>query len=282
MCNITQASHKKDHIVIGDRFIVPLDTKSIEFPEYVTNAIKPGTLDCLVELRTLVWGINMTDRIERGVIPARVLHLYLPPTYTHPISASELNHKTIVGVHISRINDQPAGNWFFVYGRDQLAIDHTKFDNDTHDIYGSDDVDIYGYFNKRYTVKRKSLATKYEHDASKYYISPGTFTLMLAESQEKKAIHDAKLKQEAEGIAHMLAIEIHDILYKRVEDGTLANTTLSFNTQTSNPRILKLVQTILEETFPSITFKITDWLIDSKKVICSYSSPPVNQIIACH
>ena len=282
MCNAIQVSHEKDHIVFENRFTVPLDAITIEFPEYITGTIMPGTFDCFEELRILVWGINMIDRIEPNVIPATVSHLYLPPTYTHSTSVSKLSHRTTIGVHVSRINDEPIGHWFFVYGRDCITVDSNRFDNDTHNIYDTDDINLYGYFNKRVTVKRRSQVTKATHDASKYYISPGTFTLMLAESLEKKANLDAKLKREAEGIAHMLAIELHEILLKRVEDGLLASTNLTFSAQTCDPIILQQVQSILEETFPSITFKVIDWRIDVKKIVCSYSSPQPNETVLCH
>ena len=90
------------------------------FPDTVCGSIRPGSLDHLSKLKTIVWGINMTDLIEPGTIPDAVT-LVLRSEYRHQVDTSKLGLRVRVWIHGSNYQYAPTDRCFRVWA-DRLQM----------------------------------------------------------------------------------------------------------------------------------------------------------------
>lgn len=91
------------------------------FPEGVIGGLAPGSLDHLTKVKTMRWGLNMTELIEPGVIPACCEYLVLPASYRHPIDASKLKSTTNVCIHYSNVQYAPTDRIFEVWAENEKS-----------------------------------------------------------------------------------------------------------------------------------------------------------------
>lgn len=99
-----------------DLTIDPSVTKLI-FPDEIEDPIRPGSLDHLTQLQTIIWGRNMMGMIEPGVIPDGVL-LVLKENYKYPIDASKLGPNVIVCTYAGNSRNGPHDRCFKVWSDD--------------------------------------------------------------------------------------------------------------------------------------------------------------------
>ena len=85
-------------------------TKELVFPDDVSGSIRPGSLN-LPSLELIIWGTNMTDLIEPGVIPDGVT-VILRPSYKHRLDDSQLGPNVTVWVHASNLDLAPTDRCF--------------------------------------------------------------------------------------------------------------------------------------------------------------------------
>lgn len=90
------------------------DAAFIAFPPEVVGSIRPGSLDHLIRVKDIEWGLSMTDPIEPGTIPKCCGYLLLPASYKHPADSIRLTDVHIY-VHHTNVSYGPSDRKFYIW-----------------------------------------------------------------------------------------------------------------------------------------------------------------------
>ena len=98
---------------------IPDGTIRLEFPDTIMGTISPGSLANLGPYAVIKWGINMTDKIEAGVIPEGC-SLMLDETYKHSIDEA-IPMSVHLYIHESVGQYGPLDRKFWLWSRDATS-----------------------------------------------------------------------------------------------------------------------------------------------------------------
>ena len=105
-------------VTVGPTYLdisVDPDTTKLVFPDEACGSIRPGSLNHLTKLETIVWGNNMTDLIEPGTVPNGV-SLVLRESYGHPVDLSKLGSDVSVFINVLNYDRAPTDRCFNMWG----------------------------------------------------------------------------------------------------------------------------------------------------------------------